>query len=177
MPTSVWVITLVVLGAVLEADLGYRKISWFRVLRPLVAAVAIVPLYLAVVPTSGNNLALQGTGVAVGVIGGLACHLFISVHFDPAKGKRGRPVSRAGLGYALFWVVVFGARLAFIYGSYHLFSRPLGQFLVAHQLSIAGLTDALIFMALAMALSRSALLGWRGLAVRHDQPVRPLRTA
>ncbi|MHB1783243.1 MAG: hypothetical protein ACYCTE_11265 [Acidimicrobiales bacterium] len=93
MPTSVWVITLVVLGAVLEADLGCRKINWFRVLRPLVAAAAIVPLYLAVVPTSGNNLALQGTGVAVGVIGGLACHLFISVHFDPAKGKRGRPVS------------------------------------------------------------------------------------
>ena len=177
MPTSVWVITLVVLGAVLEADLGYRKISWFRVLRPLVAAVAIVPLYLAVVPTSGNNLALQGTGVAVGVIGGLACHLFISVHFDPAKGKRGRPVSRAGFGYASFWVVVFGTRLAFIYGSYHLFSRPLGQFLVIHQLSITGLTDALIFMALAMALSRSALLEWRGLAVRHHQPIRPPQAA
>ena len=36
--------------------------------------------------------------------------------------------------------------------------------MAAHQLSAAGLTDALIFMAVAMALARSALLGVRGRA-------------
>ncbi len=36
--------------------------------------------------------------------------------------------------------------------------------MAAHQLSAAGLTDALIFMAVAMALARSALLGVRAAA-------------
>jgi len=36
--------------------------------------------------------------------------------------------------------------------------------MAAHQISAAGLTDALIFMAVAMALARSALLGVRGRA-------------
>ena len=73
-------------------------------------------------------------------------------------------MSRAGFGYAAFWTVVFAARLVFIYGADHWFSRSLGQFLVARQRS-AGLTDAVIFMAIAMALARSALLGARGRAV------------
>jgi hypothetical protein len=54
--------------------------------------------------------------------------------------------------------VIYGGRLLFIYGTLHWFPVPLGQFMAAHQLSAAGLTDALIFMAVAMALARSALL-------------------
>ncbi len=177
MPASVWVINLVVLGAILEADLGRRKIGWFRVLRPLAAVAAIIPLYLVTVPTSGNNLALEGIAAGVGVILGLGCHLFISVRFDASAGRTGRPVSHAGVGYAAFWVVVFAARLAFIYGAEHLFSASLGQFLVAHQLSATGLTDALIFMALAMALARSALLAGRGQAARRKRTVTQLQAA
>jgi len=169
MSTSVWVINLVVLGVLLEADLGSRKIGWFRVLRPLLTAGAVVTLYLDAVPTAGNNLALQGLAIGVGVVFGLAAHLFISVRFDPTKGNSGRPISHARVGYALFWVVVFAARLLFIYGSQHWFAGSLGRWLLAHQLSAAGLTDALIFMALAMALARSALLGGRGLLARRQR--------
>jgi hypothetical protein len=167
MPASVWILNLVVLGVLLEADLGRRKIGWFRVLRPLITAAAVVGAYMTSVPTSGHNLALLAVGAGVGVLLGLAAHLFISVSYGPVKGRRGtrdRAVSRAGLGYAAFWMVVFAARLVFIYGAAHWFSRSLGQFLVARQLSPAGLTDAVIFMAIAMALARSALLGVRGRA-------------
>lgn len=167
MPASVWIINLTVLGVLLEADLGSRKIGWFRVLRPLVTAAAVVLLFLTTVPTTGNNLALQGLAIGVGVILGLASHLFLSVHLDHDQGKGGRVVSRAGFGYAMFWTVIFGARLGFIYASEHLFAGSLGRFLLAHQLSAVGLTDALIFMALAMALARSALLASRGLAARR----------
>ncbi len=173
MPANVWLLNLIVFGVLLEADLGRRKIGWFRVLRPLITTAAIIPLFLTSVPATVHNLAVQAVGVGVGVLLGLAAHLFVSVGFDPAKamkgeitgqGTSGRPVSRAGFGYAAFWAVIFVARLVFIYGTYHWFSGPLGQFLAAHQLSAAGLADALIFMAIAMAVARSALLSVRGRA-------------
>jgi hypothetical protein len=171
MPASAWIINLVVLGVVLEADLGRRRIGWFRVVRPLVTALAIGPLFLDKVPTGGHNTQLLAIGLAVGVLLGLAAHLFVSVGYGPVKsmrkGTRNRAFSRAGFGYAAFWAVVFGGRLLFIYGSENWFSRSLGQFLTSHQLSGAGLTDALIFMALAMALARSVLLGARGRAAAH----------
>jgi hypothetical protein len=171
MPAKVLLFNLIVLAVLLEADLGRRKIGWFRVLRPLIASVAAIALFTTSVPTSGHSLALIAVGVGVGVLAGLAAHLFITVGFDPTKGKKGssgRAVSWAGFGYATFWVLVFAARLVFIYGTQHWFSRPLGQFLIAHQLSSAALTDALLFMAIAMALARSALLAIRGrAATRH----------
>ena len=41
------IINAAVLFAVLEADLGpHRKIGWFRILRPLLLAGAIIPIYL-----------------------------------------------------------------------------------------------------------------------------------
>ncbi|HUN33200.1 MAG TPA: hypothetical protein VMU95_14405 [Trebonia sp.] len=167
MPASVWILNLVVLGVVLEADLGRRKIGRIRVARPLLTAVAIGPLFLDSVPTGSHDLALQAVGIVAGVLLGLAAHLFISVSYGPVKSRKGtrdRAVSRAGLGYAAFWTAIYGGRLLFIYGSLHWFPASLGHFLAAHQLSVAGLTDALIFMAIAMALARSALLGLRGRA-------------
>ncbi len=167
MPASVWILNLVVLGAVLEADLGRRKIGRFRVLRPLLTSIVSCPLFLDSVPTNSHSVVLQAVGIAVGVLLGLAAHLFISVGYCPVKGRKGTrdaAVSRAGFGYATFWAVIFGGRLLFIYGTLHWFSGPLGQFMAAHQLGAAGLTDTLIFMAVAMAFARSALLGIRGRA-------------
>jgi hypothetical protein len=173
MPANVWLLNLMVFGVLLEADLGRRKIGWFRVLRPLITSAVIVPLFLTSFPTTGHNVALQAVGAVVGVLLGLAAHLFVSVGFGPARDRRrkqagrdtgGRPFSHAGIGYAAYWAVIFAARLAFVYGSYHWFPRSIGQFLVSHQLSATGLTNALIFMAIAMAIARSALLGLRGRA-------------
>jgi hypothetical protein len=173
MPANVWLLNLIVFGVLLESDLGRRPIGWFRVLRPLITTAAIVPLFLTSVPTAGHNLVLQVVGAVAGVLLGLAAHLFISVSFDPARGRKrktagspasGRPVSRAGFGYAAFWAVIFAGRLVFIYGTLHWFTAALGQFFAAHQLSADGLTNSLIFMALTMALTRSALLGIRGRA-------------
>jgi hypothetical protein len=167
MPASVWILNLIVLGVVLEADLGRRKIGRFRVLRPLLAAILICPLFLDSVPTNSRSVILQAVGIGVGVLLGLAAHLLMSVGYGPVKGRtgmRGRAVSRAGFGYAAFWAVIYGGQLLFIYGTLRWFPVPLARFFAAHQLSAAGLTDALIFMAVAMALARSAMLGVRGRA-------------
>lgn len=176
MPASVWILNLAVLGVLLEADLGRRKIGWFRLLRPLITAGAFVGVYLTSVPTSGHNLALEAGAAGAGVLLGLAAHLFMPVSYGPVKSRRGvrdRAVSRAGFGYAAFWTVVFAGRLVFIYGSEHWFSRSIGQFLLAHQLSVTGLTDSLIFMAITMALARTALLAARGRAAAHRSAVEP----
>jgi hypothetical protein len=177
MPANVWLLNLIVLAVLLEADLGRRKIGWFRLLRPLITAGAVVAVFVSSIAASGHDLALEAAGAGAGVLLGLAAHLFMSVGFDPAKGEKGRAVSWAGFGYAAFWAVVFAARLVFIYGTEHWFARPLGQFLITHQLSATGLTDALLFMAIAMALARTALLAVRGRAASrhpataHEYPV------
>ncbi len=181
MPASVWLLNLIVFGVLLEADLGRRKIGWFRLLRPLITAALIAPGVLDSIPTTSHDVALQVIGVAAGVLAGLASHLFVSVYFDPTKGpgrlarlarkgrgRIGRPYSRAGFGYATYWAVIFGARLLFIYGTIHWFPTPLGQFMAAHQLTGAGLTNAVVFMAVSMALARSALLGIRGRSVTRQ---------
>jgi hypothetical protein len=108
------------------------------------------------------------------VLLGLAAHLFLAVSYGPVKSRRGvrdRAVSRAGFGYAAFWTVIFAGRLVFIYGSEHWFSNSIGQFLLTHQLSVTGLTDSLIFMAITRAMARSALLGARGRAAARRSVV------
>ena len=61
MSSSVWIINLVVLGVVLEADLGRRKITWLRLARPLVVAGIIIIYYLIRTPiaTDGGGLAFE----------------------------------------------------------------------------------------------------------------------
>ena len=181
MPASVWLLNLIVFGVLLESDLGRRPIGWFRVLRPLITTAAIIPLFLSSVPTTGHNLALEAISVGAGVLIGLIAHLFLRVGFDPAWGKKrkaaghpatGRAFSRAGFGYAAFWAVIFAGRLVFIYGMSHWFPVSMGHFLASHQLKVAGLTSALIFMALAMALARSALLAVRGRAASRSAVAR-----
>jgi hypothetical protein len=179
MTSSVLILQLAVLGVVLESDLGRRKVGWFRILRPLIAVVLIVPFFFTSLPTSGHDLLLQGAGVLAGLLLGLfsMCPLLVSVGYDPAwRGRfhRGRPkgtvVSRAGAGYASLWIAVTAARLCFAYASQHWFPVQLGHFMTVHQLSGTALTNAFIFLAIGMDLFRSALLAGRSWRVRRLSP-------
>jgi hypothetical protein len=148
-----------VLIATLEADLGtHRKIGPMRVLRPALVAGAIVPLFIDPVVTHGTGLALELAGVAAGMLGGLAALALTRVYRSPRTGK---PVSRATWLYALLWTLVIGARAAFSYGATHWFPAQLDQWCLAHQVTGAAITDGLIFMAVAMLLTRTL-----GLAAR-----------
>ena len=72
MPTSAWVINLVVLAAVLFSDLGHRKINAFRLVRPVVVTGVIIAFYVKSVATNGNGLAFElgasRVGIALGVV-------------------------------------------------------------------------------------------------------------
>jgi hypothetical protein len=189
MSTSILILQLVVLGVVLESDLGRRKIGWFRVLRPVVTVIFIVPFYFTSLPVTGNDLALQAAGALVGATLGLVSvsALFVSVGLDPdyrsgwsRRRRRGQgraaSVSQAGIGYAAIWVAVCAARIGFAYGAEHVFSDALGQFMATWHLSASALTNAFIFLSVGMDLFRSVGLVARGRAARR-RAQRPDRRA
>jgi hypothetical protein len=157
------VVNVVLLAAVLEADLGaHREITKFRILRPLVLAAAIVPLFTEKISTRGEGLTIELAGIAAGLAGGLLALTLIKTYHSE---KTDKPVTRAGWGYALLWIVVIGARALFSYGAEHWFRDQLGSWMAANSVSSAAITDGLILMAVAMLLTRTAGLVIRSRAV------------
>jgi hypothetical protein len=154
MPVSVWIVNLVVLAAVLQADLGYRKITVRRLLRPVIIAAVVAAFYLKGASGSGNRLWLELEAVGAGILLGLVASALMRVTVN----RDGSAYSRAGVPYAVLWVVVVGARLWFAYGSNHEFSRQLGSWLRTERVTGDVLVDSLIFLAIAMLLTRTASL-------------------
>ena len=161
--TEAMIVNGVVLATVLASDLGpARKIGRMRLLRPVIAAAVIIPLFIAAPATRGAGLAVEAAGVAAGLLGGLAAAALTRVYRNPATGA---PASGAGWAYAAFWTLVVGARAAFSYGAAHWFTGSIVSWAVASQVSQAAITDGLIFMAVAMIIVRTA-----GLAARLPRP-------
>jgi hypothetical protein len=157
-------INIAVLFAVLEADLGpHRKIGAFRIMRPLMLAGAIVPLFVQNPATHGAGLGLELTAGLAGVLAGLGATGLTHVYRSP---RTGRPVSRTGFAYATLWITVIGARMAFSYGSEHWFSAQLGSWMARNSITSDALTDALLVMAIAMTLTRTLGLAARASNVR-----------
>ena len=148
--TEAMIVNGVVLATVLATDLGpARKIGAMRMLRPVIAAAVIVPLFVDQPVTHGNGLAVEIAGTVAGILGGLAAVALMRVYRSPATG---RPVSRAGAPYAILWTAVIGARAAFSWGAVHWFQAPLVSWATANQVTLAAITDGLIFMAIALSL-------------------------
>jgi hypothetical protein len=157
--TEAMIVNGVVLATVLATDLGpARKIGPMRLLRPVIAAAIIIPLFIYKPVTSGTGLAVEIAGVVAGLLGGLAATALMGVYRSPQTGK---PVSRAGAPYAILWTVIIGARAAFSYGSLYWFKVPLFSWCITNQVSAAAITDGLIFMAIAMVTVRTLGLGIR----------------
>jgi hypothetical protein len=156
MPIDVLIVNIAVLFAVLEADLGRRRVSSFRIWRPVLLAAGIIPLFIAHPATSGNGevleIALAGLGALLGVAaaGGL-----MKVTFDGASQQI---VSTTGAAYGAFWCLIIGARLLFTYGANHWYTSQLGHWMVTNGVTVDALTDALIFMAITMAVTRTLRL-------------------
>ena len=160
--TQAMIINVGVLFATLESDLGpHRKIGLARLLRAPLVIAAIIPLFLDRPVTHGNGLLVELAGIAAGLLCGLVVTTLMRVYRSP---KTGRPVSAAGLPYALAWTLIVAARAVFSIGATRWFPAQLGQWSVTHQVTGAAITDGLIFMAIAMVLVRTA-----GLAARTSR--------
>lgn len=162
-------VNVLVLAAVLQADLGqHRKIGTHRILRPILLAAGIVPLFLERVATYGGGLTVELAGVAAGAAGGLVALGLVTVYRSTTTGK---PVTAAKWGYPLLWITVVGARAAFSYGASHWFHRQIGSWLLANSIPASAVTDGLIFMAVAMILTRTLGLAIRARSLPDATPV------
>ncbi|TJZ97835.1 hypothetical protein [Actinacidiphila oryziradicis] len=155
MNASVWIVNLAVLTAVLEADLGRRKVAWFRLARPILMAAAIIPFFAKNIATTGAGLTLEIVGAGTGILLGLVAAALMRTEYDVAKKSVS---SRAGAAYAALWAAVTGARLYFVYASAHVFPTQLGRWMATNHITPDALTDALIFLAIGMLVSRTAAL-------------------
>ena len=150
-------------GSGLVFDLGHRKINAFRLVRPVVVTGVIIAFYVKSVATNGNGLAFED-GLA-------ACRASFSVLWPPPFFKYAAKPSTASLGarrarwYALLWVVVVGARLAFEDEAFT--SHALDRWFATNSLSSNVITNVLIFMAITMVLTRTAGLRIRASLSAH----------
>ena len=171
MSASIWIINFVVLAAVLEADLGHRKITRSRLIRPLVIAAVIAAFWIKGVAWSGTGLWVEAAAIGTGIVLGVAAAALMRVY----TGTDGRRYSYAWIPYALLWVAVVGSRLWFAYASsYQSYIRvPVGTWMFAHQLTTSAFTDAFVFLALAMVLTRTGSLAVRSRALRGAPAAEP----
>jgi hypothetical protein len=167
--TQAMIINGIVLAATLEADFGpHRKIGKIRILRPLLTTALVIPLFIDSPVTHGNGLLVELAGIATGLLGGAVVAALMRVYRSP---RTGRPASAAGFPYAFAWIIIVGARAAFSYGATHWFPAQITTWCIAHQVTTAAITDGLIFMAIAMVLTRTLSLAGRASRVRNAELV------
>ncbi|OLZ64109.1 hypothetical protein AV521_36935 [Streptomyces sp. IMTB 2501] len=164
MNASVWIVNLAVLATVLHADLGYKKIGWLRLARPILLAIAVVPIFAKNIATHGNGLTLEIIGATAGLLLGLLAAALLKVRHDQDHNAA---YSTGRAPYAALWGLVIGARLLFAYASVHVFPAQLGHWMLTNRITGDALTDTLIFMAMGMLVSRTAALLAKGTRATH----------
>jgi hypothetical protein len=131
-----------------------RRLAGITMLIPFAVVAWVAPQYLHSVPTSGNGLLLVVLGTTAGLTLGILCGLFSRVY----RGADGSLFVRATGTAAALWILGVGARLGFSLYAEHGGGPSIARFSAAHSLTMQAWVAALILMALAEVVSRTAVL-------------------
>jgi hypothetical protein len=131
-----------------------KRLAGINMLIPFAVVAYVVPRYLQSVPTSGNGLVLVVLGTAAGLTLGSLCGVYSLVY----RGGDGALFIRATRAAAVLWVLGVGARLAFELYAQHGGGPAIASFSAAHSLTMQAWIAALILMALAEVVSRTAVV-------------------
>lgn len=144
-----------ILVVILSTDLGTRRVTNTRMLPSILAIAVTLALFVHTLPIDGNDPSFQLAGIGTGIICGLVAAALLPAHRDASGGVS----TKGGIGYALVWIALSALRVLFAYGSQHWFSEGMDRFSIDYKLSgQAVYSNAFVFMALAMVLTRTAVL-------------------
>ncbi|WP_207755385.1 hypothetical protein [Nonomuraea cypriaca] len=167
-----------ILTIILATDLGHRRITTMRMLRSMIAVAVIIVIFVHSFPTQGNDLSLQLVGIGTGVICGLIAGALLPAYVHKSSGELH---TFGGIGYALVWIVLSAGRVVFAYGADNWFAEDLVRFSIDYRISGPDTyANTFVFMALAMVLTRTAVLltkmrKLRGGAATDEDPL-PAKT-
>jgi hypothetical protein len=155
MNTGQLLLNLGILALVLATNVGVHPIVRERFTRPVIFMGLAGLLYLKHMPTQGNDLGFELLGAAAGLGLGVGAALLGTVETD----DQGRLVTRAGAAFAALWIAVVGGRIAFAYGSDHLFPHAIVTFSQAHDITSSDAWVVMfVLMAFGMVIGRLAVL-------------------
>jgi len=158
MTTTDWIIDLALIGIVFVQIRG-RRLSLRQLLLPVALSAWAASSYLKGIPTAGNDLVLVALGLGLGVTLGVLAGIFTQV----TRSTDGHPFSKAGALAAIFWVAGVGTRLAFQLYATHGGGASIERFSKSHAItSPEAWVAALILMAIGEAITRTAVVGFRG---------------
>ncbi|HUY96952.1 MAG TPA: hypothetical protein VMW47_04920 [Verrucomicrobiae bacterium] len=144
-----------------------KRLTAFGLLWPIGLVAWAAVTYLHGIPTAGNDLTLTVAGVVVGLVLGTLCASFTTVRVGPDAVA----VAQAGWLAALLWILGMASRMTFAFYAQHGGGRAIGSFSAAHGITGAqAWVAALIVMAIAEVLGRTAVLAWRAQTVRQALP-------
>lgn len=143
MNAGIWILIVVVFAAVVILRMGRKRYTRRQRLLPFIVVVVLALNYVRGMPTSGNDLALELSCLAVGAVFGLAMVAVTGVEQEEATGE---VWVRAGVAYLALWVVLLGSRVFFAYSATGWAHRDIGRFFISNHLSFNSITPAFVLM-------------------------------